>query len=74
MGKDREGSVASTSTDLKDCDGTCVGLCDLRQDGKFLLEPFSVFEEICGIVLIEIIPPFCGIGIESGFEIVSADP
>jgi len=40
----------------------------LRKNGEFLLEPFSIFEEIGSIVLVKIVPPFGGIGIESALR------
>ena len=37
-----------------------------------MLEPFAVFEEVCSVVLVEIVPPLCGIGIESIFELLAS--
>jgi len=48
-----------------------LGLRDFRKYWKFLLEPFSVFEEICGVILVEIVPPFGGVGVESILRRVS---
>ncbi len=36
-----------------------------------MLKPFAVFEEVRGIVLVEIIPPFRGVRVEPGFRTVS---
>jgi hypothetical protein len=62
-----ESGIACSSADFKK---NCVWGGSSGYTGEnweFLLEPFPVFEEVCGIVLVKVIPPFGRIGIESAF-------
>ena len=61
----RKRRVPSPGTDLQDALLPRSPLRHSRQDGKFLLQPFPVFEEIRRVVGIEPVPPFGWIAIET---------
>lgn len=63
--QNRKGRVAGASAYLKDGDGSSVLLRQSIKDGKLLLEPFPVLEEVGCVVLVELVPPLCRVGIES---------
>ena len=65
--EDWERGVPRSGTDFEECGGRGVGGGDAREDGKFLLQPLAVLEEVGGVVLVEVVPPLRRVGIESGF-------
>ena len=71
MFKDWESGIASSSTDFEERYGTSIHMCDLRKNWKLLLQPFAIFEEVRSVILVEIVPPFRRIGIESVLLFIS---
>lgn len=67
VGKNWKGSISSASANFEESDGAIVCTSNLIQNWKFLLQPFSVFEEVCSIILVEVVPPFRGVGIKPVF-------
>lgn len=65
MCENRKGRVACAGTHLEKDTRAVIRLCDLSQDGEFLLKPLPVLEKVGGIIFVEVVPPFGGIGIES---------
>lgn len=71
--QDREGSVACTSADFEECLRAGIFLGDFCQDGKFLLQPLAVLEEVGGVVLVELVPPLRRVRVESFYLLVSTE-
>ena len=67
VGDDRKGRVPSSGAELDDCRGGSIRLCNGTEDGKFLLQPFTVLEEIGRVVFVEEIPPLGWITVESSW-------
>lgn len=72
VGKNRKGCVSSARPYFEKRLRPSVFLGNLGQNGKLLLKPFSIFEKVGRIVLIELIPPFRRVAVESAFTTVSA--
>ena len=63
--QNREGRIACSSANLQDGTRRRRGLRDFAENREFLLQPLAVFEEVGRIVFVEVVPPFCGVGIET---------
>lgn len=63
--QNRKSCVARASAYLKERDGASVLSGYLVQDGEFLLQPFTILEEVGCVVLVEQIPPLGRIRVES---------
>lgn len=63
--QNRKGCVARASAYLKERDGASVLSGYLVQDGELLLQPFTVFEEVGCVVLVEQVPPLGRVRVES---------
>lgn len=67
VGKDGKGGVASTCANLEEHSGRGVLAGYVCEYGKFLLQPFPVFEEIGCVVLIKEVPPLGWVGVKSAW-------
>lgn len=65
--ENRERSIAGAGADFQECGRRRISGGDLGENGEFLLQPLAVFEEVCSVVFVEIVPPFGGVGIKSIF-------
>ena len=61
IGENGKRRVPSASADLKNDLRTCVLSGHLGKNGKFLLKPFAVLEEVGCVVLVEQVPPLRGV-------------
>lgn len=63
--QNREGGIACSSANLQDDTRRRRGFGNLAEDWELLLQPFAVFEEVGRVVLVEVVPPFYGVGVET---------
>jgi hypothetical protein len=67
-GGDGEGGVACAGADFEEEGGRGGGGGQRVYDGKFLGEPFAVFEKVSAVVGVEEVPPFGGVVVEAGWS------
>lgn len=64
-GENRKRRVPCACSYFEQSHGSSILLCDLVQNGEFLLQPFPVLEKVGSIVLVEEIPPFRRVRVEA---------